>query len=55
MKPHDIKMQAAVRDTYEQMDRSEIPYEDGITKLGRIADEHIAACKADLNKTMSTR
>lgn len=47
MKNRDIEMQKAVRDTYGQMDRKEIPYMEGIAKLGEIADEHLAKIKAE--------
>lgn len=49
MTQHDIEMQDAVRATYDRMDRKEIPYEDGIVELGKIADRHVAALKAELD------
>ncbi len=49
MKQRDIDMQDKVRDTYDRMDRKEIPYEAGIAELGEIANEHIAAIKAESN------
>ncbi|XTZ17082.1 hypothetical protein ACQSSU_06795 [Micromonospora echinospora] len=40
----DAAMGAALRATYAQMDDGTLPHEQGITELGRIADEHRAAC-----------
>ena len=49
MKQRDIEMKNNVRDTYDRMNRKEIPYEAGIAELGEIADKHIAAIKAEAN------
>ncbi len=49
MKQRDIEMQNNVRNTYDRMDRKEIPYEAGIAELGEIADKHVAAIRAERN------
>lgn len=47
---HHERMKRDVHATYERMDRGELAYEDGITELIQISDDHIEACKVELAK-----
>lgn len=46
------KLRKDVRDTYEQMSRQTIPYEEGIRRLGDISDEYRAVCRAEYRAAM---